>query len=158
MNLPRGTLYSSEECTNIRPLDYLSRVDPDFSGSIRFFERGKAWDVFFLLVERGFLIGYNAVKGGSSLEDRLCLIIERIEVEVRVFGLREMEIARSLNPESLFPSPLQISDLVEKGTNINSKVKKHFQDDSFRSEIKEAREFGEAFRCRRMVELSSSEA
>ncbi|MBU7030171.1 MAG: hypothetical protein HXS48_24775, partial [Theionarchaea archaeon] len=86
MNLPRGTLESIEKWEYAPPMDYLSKVDPHFSGVIRFFERGAAWDVFFLLFEEGSLIGYYTTRGDTPLEEKLHSVIEGFEVEVRTFS------------------------------------------------------------------------
>lgn len=153
MNLPRGTLKHNEECVNTRPISYLSRIDSHFSGVIRFFERGKKWDTFFLLLEDGFLIGYYATKGDDSLEKRLRATIRRFEAEVRTLASTEMKIARSLNAEFLLPEPVRISEIIREEPTQDSRVQVLFEDASFRTEINEVKQFGEDFHRRRMAQV-----
>ena len=159
MNLPRGTLLDSEEWNNARPMDYFSKVEPHFSGVIRFFERGPQWNVFFLLFEEGSLIGYYTTRGETPLEEKLHGVIEGFEVEVRIFTETEMEIARTLNFDYLLPTPLKISEIVgedmSKDTEAVSKVRDLFPDTSILAEIEKARQFREDFNRRRTEETSS---
>ena len=152
VNLPRGTLKHSEEYVNTRPISFLSRIDSHFSGVIRFFERGKKWDTFFLLLEDGFLIGYYATRG-DSLEKRLHSAISRFEAEVRTLTLSEMKIARSLNAESLLPRPVRISEMIHEEPTQNSQVQGLSEDASFRTEINEIKQFGEDFRRRKLAQV-----
>ncbi len=153
MDLPKGTLKRCGECRHIRPADCLLGVDSSFSGIIQLFKRGEMWNVFFFLIEDGFLIGYCAIRGDNSLESVLFRVIERCEVEMRAFCLQEMKIARSLNAECLLPMSLQISEVLEENsseeTKMNLKVKSSFQGTIFRAEINEARKFREDFLRRR---------
>lgn len=152
MNLPRGTLKCIEEWEHARPVDCLSKVDADFSGAIRFFERGPAWNVFFLLFEEGSLIGYYTARGDSPLEEKLQSVLEGFEVEVRTFTLSEMKIARSLNAEHLLATPVKMSDMLQKKPESDSRMKDLFPDPSILAEIKKARQFREDFHRRRMEE------
>ncbi|KYK28853.1 MAG: hypothetical protein AYK19_05315 [Theionarchaea archaeon DG-70-1] len=153
MNLPRGTLESIEKWEHAPPMDYLSKVDPHFSGVIRFFERGAAWDVFFLLFEEGSLIGYYTTRGDTPLEEKLHSVIEGFEVEVRTFSPKEMEIARTLNGEYLLKPPIKIPELGRE-LEAESKMRDFFPDASFIAEIKKARQFRENFHRRRSEETS----
>ncbi|KYK36197.1 MAG: hypothetical protein HXS46_06125 [Theionarchaea archaeon] len=154
MNLPRGTLKSIEKWEHTRPIDYLAKARLQISGVIRFFERGTAWDVFFLLIENGSLIGYYNTRGDSSLEEKLQSVIEGFEVEVRAFTSTEMEIARTLNAEYLLAEPMKISDVVE-GEETELKMGNFFPDASFLAEIKKAKQFREEFHRRRLGEERS---
>jgi len=154
VNLPRGMLKHSEEWKNARPMAYFSRVEPDFSGVIRFFERGPEWNVFFLLFENGSLIGYYATRGDSPLEKKLQTVIEGFEVEARVFTESEMEIARTLNAEHLLPTPLKISEILKEKIELTAEIKGFIPDAAFLAEIKKAREFRENFNRRRVEEVS----
>ena len=154
VNLPRGTLTHSEEWKNARPMDYFSRVEPDFSGVIRFFERGPEWNVFFLLFENGSLIGYYTTRGDSPLEKKLQNVIEGFEVEAREFTESEMEIARTLNAEHLLPTPLKISEIMKEQMELTAEIKDFIPDATFLAEIKKAREFRESFNRRRVEEVS----
>lgn len=156
MNLPRGTLKSIEKCENAQPMEYLSKVDPHFSGVIRFFERGEQWDVFFLLFEEGSLIGYYTTRGDTPLEEKLQSVIEGFEVEVRTFSHTEMELARVLNGEYLLETPVKISELLGE-LEVDSKMRDFFPDASFLAEIEKARQFRESFHRRRAEETPVSE-
>ena len=158
MNLPRGTLEKSEEWEDARPIDYLSRLDVYFSGVVRFFERGKEWNVFFLLFENGSVIGYYAIKGEISLEEALFTVIERFEVEERSFSVPEMKIARDINAEYLLSEPIALQKRAVKTekTGLDSIAKGFFPDESFAAEIEKAKKFREAFMNRRTSEVPSS--
>ncbi len=151
MNLPLGKLKSIEECEQARPIDYLAKTDLSFSGVIRFFERGAAWNVFFLLVEEGCLIGYYATRGDSPLEEKLHSVIDGFEVEVRAFTPSEMEIARMLNEQYLFSEPLKISEILKEEVKPESKMGGIFSD-AVLAEIEKARQFRENFHRRRVEE------
>lgn len=152
MNLPRGTLKSTEEWENARPIDCLSKMDLDLSGVIRFFERGAAWNVFFLLIEEGCLTGYYSTRGDTPLEEMLYAVLEGFEVEVRTFTSSEMEIAHTLNAEFLLATPMKISDMLHEEPELDSKMKDLFPDASILAEIKKARQFRENFHRRRLEE------
>ncbi len=153
MNLPRGTLQGCEECTHVRPVDYFMRVDSHFSGIVQFFKRGESWNVFFFLIENGFLVGFCAARGDNSLDTVLYSVIERCEVEMRTFCLHEMKTARSLNAGYLLPVSMLISDMIEENSSEEAgarmRVENPFQEVSFRAEINEARKFREDFFHRR---------
>ena len=154
MNLPRGTLKSTEKWEHARPIDYLSKADLNFSGVIRFFERGPAWNVFFLLFEESSVTGYYTTRGDSSLEEKLHTEMEGFEVEVRTFTPSEMEIARTLNTEYLLDTPLRVSKMLQRESDKDSKMKDLFPDLSILSEIKKAKQFREDFNRRRIKEVS----
>lgn len=157
MNLPRGTLEKSEEWEDARPIDYLSKLDVNFSGVVRFFERGKEWNVFFLLFENGSVIGFYAIKGEISLEEVLFTVIERFEVEERSFSVPEMKIARDINTEYLLSEPIALKKRAVKTekTGLDSIAKGFFLDESFVAEIEKARKFRETFMNRRTSEVPS---
>jgi hypothetical protein len=156
MNLPRGTLEKSEELKDAQPIDYLSKLDATFSGVVRFFERGKEWNVFFLLFETGSIIGYYAIKGDISLKKVLYTVIERFEIEVRSFSEAEMRIARKINTEYLLSEPVDIIKEGETEKELDSIVKGFFPDESFAAEVEKAKKFREAFLNRRVSEAQSS--
>ncbi len=157
MNLPLGTLKSTEEWEHAKPMDCLSRVDLNFSGVIRFFERGIEWNIFFLLFEEGSLIGYYAIRGNTPLEGKLYTTIERFEVEVRSFTETEMKIARTLNAESLLPVPMKLQEKPKEELDPISRVSSLFPDESFVAEIQRAKKFRENFLHRKMIEMPSHE-
>lgn len=148
MNLPRGTLKSIEEWEHAQPINCLSQVDPHFSGVIRFFERGQAWNVFFLLFEEGSLIGYYTTRGNTPLEEKLHSTVEGFEMEMRAFTPAEIEIARNLNKDYLLETPMQVSEF-QKELDVDSRIRDFFPDASFLAEIKRARQFKEDFHRRR---------
>ncbi|MBU6997746.1 MAG: hypothetical protein HXS41_02035 [Theionarchaea archaeon] len=156
MNLPRGKLESTEEWEHTQPLNYLSRVDSDFSGVIRFFERGTAWNISFLLFENGILIGYYSIKGDNSLDDMLYQEIERFEVEKRSFTETEMRIAKDINVEYLLQQPVKLSEMVTELAEGEPKSSGFFPDESFVAEIKRAKKFREDFFNRR-TEISAKQ-
>jgi hypothetical protein len=156
MNLPRGKLESTEEWEHAQPLDYLSKVNSDFSGVIRFFERGTAWNISFLLFENGTLIGYYSVKGDSLLDDMLYQEIERFEVEKRSFTETEMKIAKDINVEYLLQEPIRLSEMVTEVSKLEPKSTGFFPDESFVAEIKRAKKFREDFLHRR-TEISANQ-
>lgn len=150
MNLPRGTLKNNDEWKNARPVDYLSKIDLDFSGVIRFFERGEDWNVIFLLVENSLIIGYYSMKENDSLEDEVYTKIEQCEVEVREFSSSEMKIAQNLNEEYLLSEPVKISELLPgKESQVQMVSENFFPDESLIVEIKKAKKFREEFLNRR---------
>ncbi|MBU7013319.1 MAG: hypothetical protein HXS52_09120 [Theionarchaea archaeon] len=156
MNLPRGKLESTEEWEHAQPLDYLSKVNSEFSGVIRFFERGTAWNISFLLFENGILIGYYSIKGDSSLDNMLYQEIERFEVEQRSFTETEMKIAKDINGEYLLLEPVKLSEMMTEARNAEAKSSGFFPDESFVAEIKRAKKFREDFFNRR-TEISAKQ-
>jgi hypothetical protein len=152
MNLPLGKLESDEEWEHARPIDYLSKVDLNLSGVIRFFERGKEWNIFFLLIEEGSLIGYYIIKGNTSLEEKLYSEIEKCEVEIRSFSSSEMRIARDINAEYMLAEPVILSELMpELRSAVESKSP--LLDQSLLIEIKKARKFRKEFLYRRTLDV-----
>jgi hypothetical protein len=150
MNLPRGTLKNNDEWKNARPVDYLAKIDLDFTGVIRFFERGEDWNVFFLLVEDTLVIGYCSIKGQGSLEDELYAKIEQCEVEIREFTPSEMKIAQDLNAEYILSEPVKISEILPgKESQVEMVSESFFPDKSLIVEIKKAKKFREEFFNRR---------
>lgn len=131
-------------------MDFLAKADLHFSGVIRFFERGPAWNVFFLLFEKGCLIGYYTTRGDVPLEEKLHAVIDGFEVEVRSFTSAEMEIARTLNDQYLFSEPMNISEMIEEEVEAEPQVRGLFPDASFLAEIKRAKQFRENFQRRRI--------
>jgi hypothetical protein len=152
MNLPLGRLESDEEWEHARPIDYLSKVDLNLSGVIRFFERGKEWNVFFLLIEEGSLIGYYIIKGDTPLEEKLYSEIQKCEVEIRSFSSSEMRIARDINAEYMLTDPIVLSEL-RKELRPGVESKNPLLDQSLLVEIKKARKFREDFLRRRTVDV-----
>lgn len=153
MNLPRGPLKHDEEHVSTLPINYLSRIDSHFSDVIRFFERGKKWDIFFLLLEDGFLIGFKATRRDDSLKKRLRSTIRRFKAEVRSLTSTELKIPRSVNVESLLPRPVRISEMIHEEPTQDSRVQGLFEDAPFRTEINEVKQFREDFRRRKLAQM-----